>query len=451
MSYQEAVRYLGSLGRELASPRQAKVQKFDLRNIGVLAEALGHPERVMPCCHIAGTNGKGSTAAMIERILRAAGIRTGLYSSPHLERINERIRIDGAPIGDEDFAAAFDRVLSAIEGEMAAGRLAAHPTFFEVMTAMAFVAFVEAGVEFAVYEVGLGGRLDATNIVEPRVAVITEIDFDHESYLGHSLREIAGEKAGIIKKGGVVVSSASNREAREVIARRCEEQGARLVEVDEAWRLRGEVKADERGAYRAEVEWVKSGEIFELAPGLAGKFQVRNALAAAAAAMELRSGGMAITREQIEGGIAQAEWPGRLERVARGPDVYLDGAHNPGAARALRNFWEENFRGRPIFLVYGAMRDKQVDEVAGLLFPRAEYVIFTQPRQARAISAEMLAELSSHWARSFECVVDVEEAVRRARELARAGAEPGDAQGVVFATGSLFLVGEARASMGGQQ
>ncbi len=202
MSYQEAARYLGSLGRELGSPRQAKVQKFDLRNIGVLAEALGHPERVIPCCHIAGTNGKGSTAAMIERILRAAGIRTGLYTSPHLERINERIRIDGAPIGDEDFAAAFDRVLSMIEGEMAAGTLTAHPTFFEVMTAMAFVAFAQAGVEFAVYEVGLGGRLDATNIVEPRVAVITEIDFDHEAYLGHSLGEIAGEKAGIIKRGG---------------------------------------------------------------------------------------------------------------------------------------------------------------------------------------------------------------------------------------------------------
>ncbi len=248
-----------------------------------------------------------------------------------------------------------------------------------------------------------------------------------------------------------MVSSASNGEAREVIARRCEGAGARLVEVDEAWRLRGEVKADERGAYRAEVEWVKSGEIFELAPGLAGKFQVRNALAAAAAAMELCSGGMSITREQIEGGIAQAEWPGRLERVAREPDVYLDGAHNPGAARALRDFWEENFRERRIFLVYGAMRDKQVDEVAGLLFPRAECVIFTQPQQARAISAEALAELSSHWAPSFECVADVEGALRRARELAGAVAAPGDEQGVVFATGSLFLVGEARASMGGQQ
>jgi dihydrofolate synthase / folylpolyglutamate synthase len=437
MSYEETIRYLGSLGRELASPRQAKVQKFDLQNIGVMAEALGHPERAIPCCHIAGTNGKGSTAAMIESILRTAGIKTGLYTSPHLERINERIRIDGVPVGDAEFAAAFERVLSEIEAEMAAGRLAAHPTFFEVMTAMAFVAFERAGVELAVYEVGLGGRLDATNIVDPRVAVITEIDFDHEAYLGHSLREIAGEKAGIIKKGAVVVSSASREEAREVIARRCEEQSVRLVDVEEAWKLRGETKADERGAYSVDAEWAETGEIFRVAPALAGKFQVRNALAAAAAAMELRSGGVAITREQIEEGVAQTEWPGRLELVAQRPDVYLDGAHNPGAARALRDFWEENFRGRRIFLVYGAMRDKQVDEVAGLLFPRAECVIFTQPRQMRAISAEALAEISSHWARSYECVADVEGALRRARELA-------GTDGVIFATGSLFLVGEAR-------
>src|SRR6202050_1064008 len=306
MSYPEAVRYLGSLGRELASPRQARVQKFDLRNISVLAEALGHPERAIPCCHIAGTNGKGSTAAMIERILRGAGTKTGLYTSPHLERINERIRIDGVAIADEDFAAAFERVLYVIEAQMAAGALAAHPTFFEVITAMAFEAFARARGEFAVYEGGLGGRLDATNIVEPRVAVITEIDFDHEAYLGHSLREIAGEKAGIIKKGAVVVSSASSEEAREVIARVCEERDARLVEVDRAWRMRGEVKADGRGSYRAEAEWVESGEVFDLAPALAGKFQVRNALAAAAAAVELRSGGVAIAREEIEEAIRRA-------------------------------------------------------------------------------------------------------------------------------------------------
>ena len=208
MTYDESVRALLALGRELASPQQARVQKFGLANIAALSEALGNPHLRIPCFHIAGTNGKGSTAAMLDSILGAAGIRSGLYTSPHLERINERIRIDGADISDEAFAAAWTRVHAAIEALLASGQLSAHPTYFECITALAFVAFAEGGVEFAVYEVGLGGRLDSTNIVRPEVAIITSIDFDHESFLGHSIREIAGEKAGIIKAGAPVVSSA---------------------------------------------------------------------------------------------------------------------------------------------------------------------------------------------------------------------------------------------------
>ena len=211
MNYEESVRALFSLGRELAAPRQpalslaqgANVQKFGLENITTLAAALGDPQLKIPCAHIAGTNGKGSTAAMLESILRASGLRTGLLHSPHLERINERIRINGETISDEAFAAAWTRIRAAIESLMAAGKLAAHPTFFECMTAIAFVAFADAGVDFAVYEVGMGGRFDATNIVQPAVAAITAIDFDHEAYLGHSIEEIAAEKAGIIKPGGM--------------------------------------------------------------------------------------------------------------------------------------------------------------------------------------------------------------------------------------------------------
>src|ERR1700733_4170232 len=207
MTYDESVRALFSLGKELASPRQpalssaqgARVQKFGLENISIVAAALGNPHLKIPCVHIAGTNGKGSTAAMLESVLRAAGLRTGLYTSPHLERINERLRIAGVDISDEKFAAAWTRVHSTIERLLAEGKLEAHPTYFECVTAMAFVAFAEAGVQFAIYEVGLGGRLDSTNIVQPEVAVITSIDFDHENFLGHSIAEIAGEKAGIIK------------------------------------------------------------------------------------------------------------------------------------------------------------------------------------------------------------------------------------------------------------
>src|SRR5258708_23580319 len=187
MNYSEAVRYLLSLGRELAAPAQPAAAKFDLENIRTLAKRLGNPQQTYPSVHIAGTNGKGSTAAMLESILRAAGLRTGLYTSPHLERINERIRIAGEPISDEEFAAACTRIHRLIEELLASGELRAHPTYFECLTAMAFDHFARARVDFGVFETGLGGRLDATNIVTPEVSVITQIDFDHEAFLGHSI------------------------------------------------------------------------------------------------------------------------------------------------------------------------------------------------------------------------------------------------------------------------
>jgi dihydrofolate synthase / folylpolyglutamate synthase len=435
MNYSESVRALMALGRELASPQQARVQKFGLANITLLAEALGDPQRKIPCAHVAGTNGKGSTAAMLDSILRTAGIRNGLYTSPHLERINERIRINGEDISDEDFAAAWTRVHDSIESLLASGRLSAHPTYFECITALAFVAFAESGVAFAVYEVGLGGRLDSTNIVVPEVAVITSIDFDHESFLGHSIAEIAGEKAGIIKPDGWVVSSAERPEARTVIARRCSELGARLVEVDEAWKL--EETGVSSGCYRAIATAVHSSAKIALEPPLPGRFQIRNALTAATAARLLAERGFPVTNDAIERGIRSVRWPGRLERLSERPAVYLDGTHNPAGAKELLEFWKENFAGRRIFLVYGAMRDKAVDEIAGLLFPSADFVILTEPLQPRAISAPLLAEMTAHLAKDSAVVRDPAEALERAIEMASSG----DA---VFATGSLYLVGDLR-------
>src|SRR6201988_4415133 len=237
MNYEESVRSLLALGRELGSPQQARVQKFGLENIRILSTALGKPHLAIPCAHIAGTNGKGSTAAMLDSILRAAGLRTGLYTSPHLERINERIRLDGKDISDPEFAATFTRVHKAIEELLAAGRLAAHPSFFECVTAIAFLYFATAGAEFAVVETGMGGRLDATNVLLPEGAGITQIDFDHENYLGHSIEEIAGEKAGIIKPGARVVSAAEHLVARVVIRQRVAQQSGFLVEIENAFRL----------------------------------------------------------------------------------------------------------------------------------------------------------------------------------------------------------------------
>ena len=443
MNYEDSVRALLSLGRELAAPRQlarsgaagAHAQKFGLDNITTLAEVLDNPHCAAPCVHIAGTNGKGSTAAMLESILRAAGLRTGLYTSPHLARINERIRINGEDISDEKFAAAWTRVQAAIEALMASGRLAAHPTFFECLTAIAFMIFAEEKIDLAVYEVGMGGRLDATNIVVPEVAVITPIAFDHESFLGHSIEEIAAEKAGIIKPGAWVVSSAADPKARAVIARRCAEQNARMIEVDSAWHV-----ADagiNNGYYLAKALSVNSSEELTLAPSVPGRFQIRNALAAATAARLLAERGFPISDDAISRGITSAHWPGRLEKILDRPAVYLDGTHNPAGARELLKFWEENFANRRIFLVYGSLRDKAVDEIAGLLFPRAEAVILTEPRQPRAISVLLLAEMTSHLAKQFSVVRDPSEALHHAMEIA----QPQDA---VFATGSLYLVGDLR-------
>jgi dihydrofolate synthase/folylpolyglutamate synthase len=445
MNYEESVRALLSLGKELAAPRQPArtptaslaipVQKFGLENITILAEDLGRPHCAMPCAHIAGTNGKGSTAAMLESILRVAGLRTGLYTSPHLELVNERIRINGENISDQDFAAAWTGVSASIESLMASGKLVAHPTFFECITAMAFLAFAANRVDFAIYEVGMGGRFDATNIVTPEVAVITPIDFDHENYLGHSIEEIAAEKRGIIKADAWVVSAAQRPEARSVIARRCVEMNARLVEVDSEWCIE-DLKAS-GGFYSAAATFAHTFRKLAIAPALSGRFQVQNALTAATAARLLTERGFPIGDEAIECGIATVRWPGRLERISERPDMYLDGTHNPAGARELLRFWEENFSGRRIFLVYGAMRDKAVDEIAGLLFPRAEAVILTMPRQSRAISASLLSEITGHFARNSVVVPDPIEAVERAMELA-------GPDGVVFATGSLYLVGDIR-------
>lgn len=437
MNYEQAVRYLLSLGRELAAPTQAAAAKFDLENIAVLAERLGHPERAYPSAHIAGTNGKGSTAAFLDSILRHAGYRTGLYTSPHLERINERIRVGGEEIPDADFGETFTRIHSLIEELLAEGSLRAHPTYFECVTAMAFEYFARRRIEVGVFEVGLGGRLDATNILKPDVCIITRIDFDHENFLGHSLLEIAAEKAGILKPGVPVVLADQHPEAREVILSRAKALGCPVVDAGAAYRI--EAFRVEDGRARARVTENASGWAVQLAPQLAGRFQMQNAVNAVAAARVLRDAGFAISDEGIQQGIANAEWPGRLEKLQSHPDIYLDGAHNPGAGRELAAFWEENFAGRRIFVIYGALRDKAVDEIAGILFPHAAEVIFTEPRTSRAISATQLAEIAAHHAAKSAIIADAEQALDYALSQA-------SAQDAIFVTGSLYLVGQIRHS-----
>jgi dihydrofolate synthase / folylpolyglutamate synthase len=435
MNFPEAVNYLLSLGRELAAPTHAATAKFNLENISLLAQHLGHPENKYPSVHIAGTNGKGSTAAFLEAMLREAGYRTGLYTSPHLERINERIRVEGNDIPDEAFADVFSRIHSLIEKLLADGALRAHPTFFECVTAIAFLYFAEAGVDFAVFETGLGGRLDSTNIVKPQVTIITRIDFDHENFLGHSLREIAVEKAGIIKPTVPVVIAEQRDEVREVIAARAGELHSPLVEPAILYSV--ESLRMEEGRVRAVVREPGADKFINTDPQLAGRFQLQNALNAVAAAHVIKSQGYRLTDRAIRLGIATAVWPGRIEKIRTQPDIYLDGAHNPSSARELDAFLAENFPGRRIILIFGVLRDKAVDEIAGILFPRAAHVIFTEPATSRAISAAQLAEIAGHYAASSEIIPDAALAL----EAALAKAHPSD---TIFITGSLYLVGQLR-------
>ncbi|HZT38266.1 MAG TPA: folylpolyglutamate synthase/dihydrofolate synthase family protein [Bryobacteraceae bacterium] len=412
MNYPESVRFLYALGNEI------KTAKFGLERMRQLCDALGNPERACRLVHVAGTNGKGSTCAMIEAGLRAAGLRTGLYTSPHLVEPTERIQVAGAPVSHEQFAAAFDHVHETAERLLQDGRIDLHPTYFETVTAMAFVLFRELKCEIVVLEVGLGGRLDATNVVMPELCVITPIDYDHEQYLGRTIEAIAGEKAGILKRGTPAIFARQRSEAECVLINRARKLDIQFDRV-----------ADHR-LERIRVE--AHGSEFELdgravTCPLAGEHQIENAATAALALSHLQA---------PVAGLARTVWPGRLERLAEDPEIILDGAHNPAGARALAAYIERFYRRRRIWLIYGSMRDKAVEEIEGALFPLAHCVIATAPRFARALRPEAIRDL---WPEGNVLVADT---IDRAIAIARDRATPGDA---IFITGSLFLVGEARA------
>ncbi len=424
MTYPEAVQRLLRLGNEV------KTAKLSLDRMDALLEKLERPERAFRSVHIAGTNGKGSTAAMIEAGLRAAGRRTGLYTSPHLVRINERIQVNGEEISDADFCSVFESVERAVEQLLAQGSLELHPTYFECLTAMAFCHFRSAGVELAVVEVGLGGKLDATNVLLPSVSVITPIDFDHEAFLGKGTASISAEKAGILKPGVPAVFAPQSPEAEEVLEARARELQICVVRAGRDWKA-GRI-SHHHGYYEFEAV-SDTGRLIDARLSLAGEHQITNALAAIAA-LDL----LGLSPGAIERGLRVARWPGRLEQAAEKPTVLLDGAHNPAGARALARFVRQHCPGRRVWLIYAAMRDKAVDEVAGILFPLAHKVFVTGLAQPRAVSPEALAALVAHHHVCIQTTANVAEALAAARALASEA-------DVILATGSLFLVGEAKA------
>jgi dihydrofolate synthase/folylpolyglutamate synthase len=436
MDYNQATRYLISLGNEVRASGADGVAaaKLGLENITALLSDMGNPQLRYPCVLVAGTNGKGSVAAMLESVLRAAGLRTGLYTSPHLIEIRERIQVSGNPIPPGDFAELFTSLHARIESLLASGHLQFHPTYFECLTAMGMEHFSTMGVDIAVLEVGMGGRLDATNPADATLSIITQIDFDHERFLGTTLEAIAGEKAGIIKLRGVVVSAASHPIPAQVIEREARDKDATLVETWKEYSVTG-IEGHE-GLYSFRVTH-SDGFSTPVRLSLRGHHQIQNAVAAITGARELARQGFPVGEDAIVQGLTTAVWPGRLERMRERPSVYLDGAHNPAGARALARFWDEHFAGRRVFLIYGAMRDKAVPEITEILFPQAAAVILTQPQQSRATAPETLRDISHDLNRSLLIEPIPAQAMARALELAG----PED---VILATGSLFLVGDLR-------
>ena len=438
MSYESAVASMFALGHELASTPS---HKFDLEHMRVLLRALGHPEQTFPSVLIAGTNGKGSTAATLASILRASGLKSGLYTSPHLIRINERIRI-GEQISDQDFAQLHRDVDTAAEQLVAAGELPWHPSFFEMMTAIAFRYFARERVNVAVLEVGMGGRLDATNVVEPLVSVIADISLDHQKYLGNTVSEIAREKAGIIRPGGAVVTLPQQPAANDVIGNTILEMEATGISAVQYVPPISPASAEYHKAQTGRSQYpleVMGKQILVDTP-LVGRHQLRNvALAITAAEQVAKKGFTGITAESIERGIRDTTWPGRfqiIEPKQGWPEIVLDVAHNPAGAWALRSSLSERYEDRPLIFVVGAMRDKAISEMAEILFPMAERVIATQPQNPRAAMPEEIRQAAARTGTDIECVAAVPAAIERAREAALP-------DGVIVVTGSIYLVGEA--------
>ena len=398
MTYAEAVQFLYSLGNEV------QTAKMGLERIALLLGELGNPHRACRFIHVAGTNGKGSTCAMIEAGLRAAGVRTGLYTSPHLNQPTERIQVQGLPVSEDEFASAFTRVHATARP---------HPTYFETVTAMAFLIFRDRQVDTVVLETGLGGRLDATNVVTPVLAVITAIDYDHQEFLGGSIEEIAREKAGILKPGVRAVFSRQMPEVARVL------EAAGVPHIWTADQRVDDVEIAARGC-----NFTFDGRRVECP--LAGAHQLENALTAATALHLLGID---------PAGIARTKWPGRLERISEHPEIILDGAHNPGGARALAEHLRRFYADRPICLVYGMMRDKPAREMVDVLFPLANRVILTAAANARAMPPSEIRDAYTGPARPIDLTATVNEAM----ELARSRC------GLIVVAGSLFVAGEARA------
>ena len=433
MNYDESVAWLSGLKRYGI--------KLGLDRFGELLRRTGDPHLAFKSAHIAGTNGKGSVTSMIAEAAQSSGLKTGRYLSPYVFDLRERIQIDGQMISREDFARLARRVSGVVDDVESTEY--GQATEFEVKTLIAFLYFAEESVDFASVEVGLGGRLDATNVLKPEVAVITSISYDHMDRLGETLGLIAAEKAGIIKPETPVVNGTAEPEASEVIERVALQQQAPLTSVL-PWSARSSVFQNDHTVYYHsdlddETFDLVSGnwELSRLSPKLKGAFQSANAACAAGALLSLRERGFAFTDEDIRRGVEKAWLPGRLQVLSDNPLVIADGAHNPASAEALAQYLEKHLKGRPLTLVVGMTKPHNPSEFLGILLPLVDTLILTQPPVENAWRADELAASVGSFEGAVTVVKEAEQAVRLACESVATGSDGG----VVCITGSFYLLG----------
>jgi dihydrofolate synthase/folylpolyglutamate synthase len=432
MSYAEAITQLNRMAPELYTGTGQPRRKFSLAEIRVLLAALGDPQRRFPAVLIAGTNGKGSTASSLASVLTSSGLRAGLYTSPHLARVNERFRLNRIEIADDRFAALYFRVHDAAQELVLASRLAQLPSFFEMLTAQALLYFAEEEVDLAVLEVGMGGRLDATNIVDPLVSVITDISLDHTEWLGSTISAIAREKAGILRPHGTLITLPQHPEANQVLGEVATELGVRGVSATPYMPSMGTPTS---GPYTVEA----LGEPILVDSPLAGAHQHRNLALAIAAAVELvTTHNYPITPAAIAEGLRLTRWPGRLERISRnGVKWILDVAHNPAGAWALRaGLSNSSLPDKPRTLIFSCLRDKPIAEMAQILFPIFDRIILVPMHAARAAAMDELTDAARATGSQFATADTVAEALALAASHEDAG--------LVVLSGSAYLVGEAR-------
>lgn len=450
--------------------------KFGLLNTRQILKAIGDPHLGLNVIHVAGTNGKGSTASMVSAILKSAGYRVGLYTSPHLVDLSERFQINGTPISKERLTREAGEIKRAIDHITFSE---SYPTYFEALTCLAFSYFSKEQVDFAIMEVGMGGRLDATNVCMPRMAVITNISLDHQEYLGNTLDEIAGEKAGIIKPGCPVVCGVEEHDIMTVIAARCRAMDATLYNISELYNYKEVFPVARTTSYAgkdpAKDKWGMdiNGDISPINPekyqvkservvpkiniyrnkrhyltiktALQGRFQIKNILTVLEVIERLKAQGITIDKAMIREGLRHTTWPGRMQLISRRPFMILDGAHNPEAAASIMEAIKAQFKYRALILVLGILRDKDILGICNALISRADKIILTSPKYKRASSVEELQEIIKDHIdiEGKECLLvpEITGALKMAKEIA-------SREDLILVTGSLYTVGEAMWGLG---